>query len=185
MLEEETKLGGELLETSVCEGNGLVGVVHGGIREERLEEIVARGVEENHNALVCRGLVHGVQNRRDLFIIVSSSSHAGSNSHKPPEQVIVQPYGTPHAGERRGLLLRCIEHENVQCEEVLVGVEIGVIVVNFVQRENGERFRVGGKKQGPELLRGLDAAGETHNGTYRYFSVAFSSILAISTEVLK
>ena len=77
------------------------------------------------------------------------------------------------------------EHENVECEEVLVGVEIGVVVVNRVQGENGERVRGGGKKQGPELLRGLDAAGETHNGTYRYFRVAFSAILAISTEVLK
>lgn len=40
MLEEESELRGELLETSVCEGNGLVGVVHGRIGEERLEEIV-------------------------------------------------------------------------------------------------------------------------------------------------
>lgn len=82
-------------------------------------------------------------------------------------------------------MLRRREHANVECEEVLVGVEIGVIVVNLVQCENGQRLRVGGKKQGPELLRGLDPAGETHNGTYRYFRVAFSSILAISTEVLK
>lgn len=76
MLEEESELGGELLEASVCEGNGLVGVVHGGIGEEGLEEIVARGVEENHNPLVWCGLMHSVQNRGNLSMTASASSNA-------------------------------------------------------------------------------------------------------------
>lgn len=76
VLEEESELGGELLETSVCEGNGLIGVVHGRIGEERLEEIVACGVEENHNPLVCCSLVNGVQNRGNLGMTASFSSHA-------------------------------------------------------------------------------------------------------------
>ena len=76
VLEEESELRGELLETSVCEGNGLIGVVHGRIGEERLEEIVARGVEENHNPLVCCSLVYGVQNRGNLVMTASFSSHA-------------------------------------------------------------------------------------------------------------
>lgn len=51
MLEEKTQLWSELFEPSVCKGNFLIVLIHGGVWKKISEKVIVSGIEENGDLL--------------------------------------------------------------------------------------------------------------------------------------